>query len=363
MSISLVKISYQELRDRSYPQYEDRYEIASYLSESAREALLACPGNLDDSKTAMVLMLDGNVIIGRETRYGTRIMIGDEIKYAQSGGGLEIEESYRKEGLGADIMMENVMSKEYELKMGSFFSSMMIPMLKKLKFTIIEIPQYLKLNNARYILESIGLKGFLLRLGSSVANFGLRILNTKNKVKYNKLKKKFDIKKVNTIPSWVENMAVNDGHKYRELHDQKWFQWNLDYNLHGLPQDIQSFYAVYDKQGNPQGFFMTKERFEEEAGKWKNIIRGVIVEWGTANEEVLSEADLNLMAIYSFTPDVFHITTVSISEATGKQLKKMGFRPHGTHQMSYREKGGKQTEANNPDLWRLRYGCCNSILY
>lgn len=363
MSIELKHISYQELRNRTYPQYEDRYGIASYLSESAREALLACPGNLDDSKTAMVLMLDDNVIIGRETRYGTRIKIGDEIKYAQSGGGLEIEESYRKEGLGADIMMENVMSKEYELKMGSFFSSMMIPMLKKLKFTIIEIPQYLKLNNALYILESIGLKGGLLRLGSSIANFGLHIFDIKNKVKYNKLKKKFDIKKVTTIPSWVEDLAVNDGHKYRELHDQKWFQWNLDYNLHGLPQDIQSFYAVYDKQGNPQGFFMTKERFEEEAGKWKNIIRGVIVEWGSANEEVLSEADLNLMAIYSFTPKVFHITTVSISEATGKQLKKMGFRPHGTHQMSYREKGGKQTEANNPDLWRLRYGCCNSILY
>lgn len=363
MSIELKHISYQELRDRSYPQFEDRYGIASYLSESAREALLACPGNLDDSKTAMVLMLDANVIIGRETRYGTRVMIGDEMKYAQSGGGLEIEESYRKEGLGADIMMENVMSKEYELKMGSFFSSMMIPMLKKLKFMIIEIPQYNKLNNAKYILESFGLKSFLLRFGSTVANCGLRLLDIKNRVKYNKLKKKFDIKKVTTIPAWVEDIAVHDGHKYRELHDQRWFQWNLDHNLHGLPQDTQSFYAVYDKQGNPQGFFMTKERFEEEAGKWKNIIRGVVVEWGTAHEEVLSEADLNLMALYSFTPQVFHITTVSISKETGKQLKKMGFKPHGTHQMSFREKGGKQTDAGNPDLWRLRYGCCNSILY
>jgi len=363
MNITLKKISYKELRDRSYPQYEDRYGIASYLSESAREALLACPGNLDDTKTAMVLMLDDNVIIGRETRYGTRLMIGDEMKYAQSGGGLEVYETYRDEGLGADIMMENVMSKEYELKLGSFFSSMMIPMLKKLKFTIFEIPQYLKLNNARYILESLGLKGFMLRCSSSIANMGLRIFNIKNKVKYKKLRKKFDIKKVTTIPEWVEDIAVNDGHKYRELHDRKWFQWNLDHNLHGLPEDIQSFYAVYDKQGNPQGFFMTKERFEEEAGKWKNIIRGVIVEWGTTDEKILSEADLNLMAIYSFTPKVFHVTTVSISEATGKELKKMGFRPHGTHQMSYREKGGKQTEATNPDLWRLRYGCCNSILF
>ena len=50
MSISLVKISYQELRDRSYPQYEERYEIASYLSVSAREALLACLGTLDGTK-------------------------------------------------------------------------------------------------------------------------------------------------------------------------------------------------------------------------------------------------------------------------------------------------------------------------
>ena len=73
--LTLEKISYKELRDKSFEFRDDKYGILSYLTENAKEALLACPGNLDDSKTALVIMLDGDVITsGKIALFGTPIM-------------------------------------------------------------------------------------------------------------------------------------------------------------------------------------------------------------------------------------------------------------------------------------------------
>ena len=58
----------------------------------------------------------------------------------------------------------------------------------------------------------------------------------------------------------------NDGHKYMEVHDHKWLQWNLDYNFCGGINNHQSFYII-KRDGNPVGFFMLK--FRHYAEKWR----------------------------------------------------------------------------------------------
>ena len=147
-----------------------------------------------------------------------------------------------------------------------------------------------------------------------------------------------------------------------ELHDRSWLQWNLDYNLMGHMRDKQSFYAIYVKKGKPQGFFMTKERFEERAGRYQNIIRGTIVEWATIDANLLSEADIILMAMSTFSPDTFHIATVTSDKNTEKRLKLLGFIRHGNFQMSFKDKKEQFKDASDQNLWRLRYGCCNTII-
>ena len=100
------------------------------------------------------------------------------------------------------------------------------------------------------------------------------------------------------------------------------FQWCLDNRFTECPQDYQSFYAVYDKAGNPKGFFMTRVRIEKSKGKLKNTTCGTIVEWGSFDENILSETDLNLLATHSFDSRVDNITTVLTNVSFEKSMKQ-----------------------------------------
>lgn len=147
-----------------------------------------------------------------------------------------------------------------------------------------------------------------------------------------------------------------------EVHDRGWLQWCLDNKCTENSNDQQSFYAVYDRQGNPKGFFMTKERFERSQGKYKNVIRGTIVEWGSYSKEELSEIDLNLLAIDSFGTRVDNITTMLSDISDNKAMKKMGFIRHGSYQISIKPGEINQDGISERNKWRIRYGGCNTII-
>lgn len=359
----LHKISYKDLREFKYKNFDDPYSIVAFITDHLRETLLACPNNGDENKTAMYLMTDGNVAVGRVLQFGTKLKIDDEIVPAQTGGSSFVVEKYRSQGVGASLLLASKLSKEYDFKINSLFSEMVVPMLRRLKYNIFEFPQYVILRDLRPMLASIGFKGTLLDISGAVVNFPIRLIDILNKIKRKSLLRKFNVNKVVSVPEWAGKIVANDIHKYMELHDREWLQWNLDYNMNGYPGDRQSFYTVTSKSGEPVGFFMTKERFEEIAGRYHDILRGTIVEWGTGNPDVLSEADLNLLAIYTFTPKVFHVLTVPSEEKTEKSLKRMGFIKHGKLQMLVGDKKKKYSDIGDVHLWRIRYGSCNTIIY
>lgn len=362
--VVLKKISYGELRDKSYEFKDDRYGIATFFTEAVRQTLLACPGYQKDTDDVFWVLYDGDVVIGRELRFGTRLKVNDEIVWAQSGCAMEVCEEYQKTGAGVLLLLESTRSKGYGVNISAFFTVMRVKLFKKQKITVFEIPQFMKLVNTRFLFESVfKLKGVFLNMSTWIANSFLKILGIPNRIRTKKLMRSYTLKKETIVPEWAGVMATSDEHKYMEYHDSRWLQWNLDYNLNGFPEDIQSFYAVYDHSGVPQGFFMTKERLEKEAGRYRNIIRGTIVEWATSNNSRLSEADLNLLAISTFSPNTSHITTVTVDSATEKRLKKLGFKAHGTFQMSFKDKTGLYTDGTDMSLWRIRFGCCNSIVF
>jgi len=361
--LKLIRISYKELKEKPIEVKDDRYSIAAFFTENIRQTFLTCPGVKSESDCAVLLLFDGDIAIGREIRFGTRLKIGDDIIWVHTGCCLMVCEEYRKIGAGVIIMTANI-NKDDPVGFGAFFTPTRVKLLKKQKVAYFEIPEYIKLSNTRFLFESFwGFKGWILTVSSAIGNAGLRVLEIPNIIRKRKLLKKFVVKKEVVVPDWAGELATNDGHKYMEYHDTKWLQWNLDHNLKGFPQDKQSFYTVYDKNSKPMGFFMTKERYEEEAGRYKNIVRGTIVEWATLNEMILSEADLNLLAISTFSSNVSHITTVTDNPETGKKIKKMGFRDHGTFQMSFSDKTGSYADGTDLSNWRIRCGCSNSIIY
>lgn len=359
--VVLKKISYKELRDKSYLEYDDRYGMLSFVTETVRETLLACPNN-KDSKTAIYLSLFDNIVVGRALRLGTQIKIDNDIVWGQTGGSLEVHEEYRHYGAGVDIIWDDKVTTESDLRIGALLTSMAAPIHKRLKYSFFEIPQYIAIRSFKDKLKLSIKNVALLEFCTWIADLPLRFVDMINWFRYARLKKHFKIQKEAKVPEWVGDVATTDAHKYKELHNTQWLQWNLDFNMDKHHRNIQSLYTIYDKDNNPQGFFMTKERYEASAGIYNDVIKGTIVEWGTVDNHVLSEADIMLMAIPTFSKDVFHITTVTNDKETERRLKTLGYIRHGIFCMSINDRLKQYNDIADMNLWRIRYGCCNTII-
>lgn len=360
-------LTYKELKDGTYknayiPQ-DSKFNDTSHLTPGLRDALIACPGNQDDSKTFMKLCVDEeNKEVGRSFCFGTRVKGGDSVYWASTGCGFEVLEEYRKEGVGADLMMMSQPGNEYEFVLIAGVSHMILPIYRRLKYHMFEVPQYYKILNAKYALKRYSLKGTMLNVVSGLGNCVIKLLDIPNKFRINRINKRFSIKKETVIPEWVSEMTANDGHKYMEVHDKKWFQWCLDNNTNGHAEDIQSFYSVYDKNNKLWGFFMTKERLVVKSGPKKGYITGTVVEWESIDKSILSEADINLLALQTFSKKVDLIITLASESDTGSHLKKLGFAKRGVYYIGLKDKKKQLKDAGDPNLWRLRFGYTNMVI-
>ena len=366
-SITPRKITYIELRDGSYkktyiPQ-DEKFEGVSSMTSFLRDALIACPTNNDDTKTAMYLMLDDGLEIGRCYMYGSRIKAGLETFDAQVFFGLEALEEYRNEGVGTSLLLYPLTNKEYDYVLVGGMTPMVIPMYKKMKYHIFEVPQYVKLLNSRYLLIPFGLSGIILKMATGLCNGVIKLMDIPIRIRSKYLRKKFIVKKESIIPEWAGELATNDGHKYMEQHNREWLQWNLEHNSHGYKEDIQSFYTVSDKNGIPLGFFMTNERLKKTEGRIKNSIRGKLLEWGSYDFSVLSEADINLLALSTYSSSVDLVMSIAGENDTAKRLKRMGFIQRGTFPIGIKDKKNVLKDASDQRLWRLRFGYTNTNIY
>ena len=108
---------------------------------------------------------------------------------------------------------------------------------------------------------------------------------------------------------------------------------------------------------------MTKERYRSEAGgRLHNFILGAIVEWGSYDESLLSESDLNLLALTTFTKEVDIIEFASADMDTINKMKLHGFIKHGDARIGFRDKKKKYKDASDIKNWRIRYGYADLIL-
>lgn len=266
-------------------------------------------------------------------------------------------------GLGSLLLHDTIMNSEYPIYIGQLFSSGAISILKKMDLCIFGKPLYNKNKRMRSVLVAKGYVGIRLSIGCALGDFKLRILDLPNKIRLLILKRKFTIKRENIVPNWVEEITLHDGHRYMEVHDRDWLQWNLDHVFSKNPADKNFFYAVYDKTGKPVGFYMTKERFEEnKKGILRNLVRGTVVEWGSNDETRLTEFDLNILAFSSFGRHVDKINTVISSENSKQIMTKLGFEYRGMYQMILKKTPDYDSAIQDQENWRIRYGGCNTVL-
>ena len=362
--ITIKLISYGRLREGDWLNDDDRHGLAAFVDENVRQTFLQSPNNDNKDKTAVLLAVENGVVVGRHLLYGTSIKNGNSIIKAQSSGSTEVHESPRGKGIGSRINKWTLNNDEYPVYICSLLSPACLRIMEKKEngCTIFDFPELVKIVDTEAAFAVRGIKGGLLKICRKVGNFIVWSLNISNRNRVRKLKKKYIVKQLSSVPKWAEEMCLNDGHKYAEYHDEAWLEWNLTHNLSGQTEDKQSFYAIYDQNQTPVGFFLTKERLRRDIEKFDKMLCGTLCEWASVAVD-LSESDINLLAWSTFSRNCYRILTVTDNPKTEKELKRKGFLRHGSMQMGFRDKLGQYPEMVDQSLWRIRYGCCNSILY
>ena len=337
MEVSYQFYTFADLKSEVLDGFKDDEGILSSGLGLYKDALLANPYVINDNEYAMCLAITDGTIVGRYMLFPTLLKVDGTIKTIQTGGGIIVDERRRGERIGMTLIQKASSNDSHDLYFGALYTRAAYNIFKKTD-PMLEIPQFVK--------ERVqGIKK-LLELPLT-----WRLYN---------LKKRIVVKELAKVPNWAGEMATNDSHKYYEVHDTKWLQWVLDNTATGVPSDRQSFYAIYDKKDNPIGFFMTKVR--TITNKTESFVKGNVVEWATKNSSVLNEADINILSLETFDSSVSRVWTISENKTTEKLLKRFSFKRRGWLAMSIKDKKGQFPDIGDVSQWRIRYGCCNTIL-
>lgn len=347
-----------ETRDIKYsevgnlPHLDDKYGIVAYGLEQRKRIFLANP-RIDSKLTFLFLMLSDGVVVGRCYYFKGAMKAGNEVYDSLSTSALEVAEPYRAQTFGPAIMFNTLSNKIYPFQIISCISAIALPIYRQLRYTVFAIPKYRLFYNSTAHLANKGLRGLLLKGVAGIVN---RVRRLKYR-RYGKADNRFTVKCLDKVPEWVDDIALNDGHKYMEAHDSKWMQWNIMGSFGNHKGDYTRFFGIY-RGAEPIGFFMTNRRVTLES---VNMSNGNIVEWGATNGSTLSELEIYKLAIPTFGDDVSDIFIGTVDSSTQTGVKKMGFKHIGDEHVAVRDVNKTFKDISDESLWRLRIGYTDGI--
>lgn len=360
MSVTLETISYEKLKE-GLTFDNDKYSVLSYQYKTRREALLANPFLDDYSMDYMLIGTADGIIIGRDTRFPIKFKVDDNILDAFSGTSFFVMEEYRKDPIGAEMFLYKLRNKSYVVSIASGLSDMAIPFHKKTKRTVFFFPKFWQIRRSRSFFQKLGIKGPLLSIFTFLFDIPIKIFKSWQLNGTTKMIKDYSVEKVSIVPRWVEDVVMNDGHKYMELHDQKWLQWNLDYNFCGGKDNYQSFYVIYHA-GHPVGFFMLKHRFYDNKWRMRNVKIASVVEWGVSQGEKLTELDIIKLASKALPNDIDILELATTDKKLAQRFKHKLFLNRGEANVSVHDIKKQYSDIKQMDLWRLRLGYADVIM-
>lgn len=341
----------------------DPYNVGDVVSNPARrKAFVECPFVRDEEFVMLILARVDGVAAGRIMAFPSLFKAGDEVLPSNGGSSLLVADEFRHLDIAIELVTCSVNKKRTNAGFGADFSKDGINVNKALRRTIFTMKKMMLARNSRFIFENAGLKGGMLKIVVALTNIVIRPATYLFNYRLPKRLKQYNVKEVKEVPEWVDDIVMNDGHKYMEVHDHRWFQWCLNNMFYTHPKSCNRFFTV-EKDGESVGFFMTKERYGGIAVRnISPMLTGTIVEWGSKNEKILSEFDLVKLAVPTFSKSIDMIQFVSDDKDTIKKAKRHCFFQHGVHYITFRDMTKRFKEAKDQDLWRLRFGYSDSIM-
>lgn len=361
-NMEIVTITYQDVIEGYVPE-GDVYGLASYaLAEPRRKAFLSNPNLTDTSKVMLKVLRNDSVIIGRSMMFPSRFKADGKIVETVGGSALEVAQEFRDGEAGGCLMAYNIRHKENNAVISSGFSPAAAKCHKALRAYMLCFPQLMQVRNFKPILRKAGIKKFFSDVIGVLANCVIWPFIQYSKHRSKMLYRNYTIEEVKKIPDWVEDISLNDGHRYMEVHDRKWFQWTLDNKFHSHPNNVTRFYCV-SKDGDNLGFFMTKERHKHvDKTKGGDIVIGSICEWGSKNIKILSELDLHIMALSRFSAKVDAIFMATNNNDVVKHMKRHLFVPRNEAKIAFYDLRKEYRDARDINLWRVRLGYGDTVL-
>lgn len=356
MEITNQVITYKQIRE-GYVIDRDNAGIAAYdISPKRIKTFLANPFLNDETKCMIYLSRVDGIVRGVITFFPTQVKVGEEYIETVGASAMQVQEEFQEMALGAELVTYPFYNENNKMLVYAGFSADALPIYRAMKFGVFGMPKMIQPISTRLIFERAGLKGLVLDLATIVSNCVVRPYIAFATIGSRCLSKKYHIEKMDKIPDWVNDVVLNDGHKYMEVHNKEWFQWNIDYCFLDNPRNKQEFHAIYENDRSV-GFYMTKDRICMLGGLKKHtMVFRSIVEWGSFDETKLSEFDIYRLALINKPKDVKMIQVASYDKEVTRKVKKLGLLHHGFAYMGCRDLTKQYNDSKNPDLWRIRVG-------
>lgn len=354
--------SYKDFK-KGFVVDNDPYNIGEVVTnQSRRKAFVECPFVNDEDFVMLILARVDGVAAGRIMAFPTLFKAGEEILHSNGGSSLLVADEFRHLDVAIELVTNTANKKRTSAGFGADFSQDGINVNKALRRTIFTMDKMMLPRNSRFVFENAGLKGGLLNVATAITNIFLRPITYLLDYRKPKHLRQYKVKEVAEVPEWVDEIVLYDGHKYMEVHNHCWLQWCLDNMFYSNPECFNRFYIV-EKNGMPQGFFLTKVRcYGIESRNISPMLTGSVVEWGSKDEKMLSEFDLVRLAVPTFPKNIDIIQFVSDDKVTIKKAKRHCFIQHGVHYITFKDMTKRFKEAKDQSLWRLRFGYSDSIM-
>ncbi len=362
MGIVLQEIKYNEVLSGISIKGDTHSLYKSGFEEKRKEVLLKNPNLSDDSYTAAYLVRADDEVVGTLFPFPTKIKVGEEILNASSGSSLSVLKEYEKEAAGADLVLAPIRDKRNKGVVLADLSKDGLNCYQAFRFKDFALPKMIQPRSSKFLLQNYGFKGFPLRALNGIINIFLKPFISFSLLRLHNFSKKYNVVKLDVVPSWVDDMVLNDGHKYMEVHDHRWLQWCLDNTFSSENFHHKSFYAIYDNNERPIGFFFNYEK--TTSIPYRHIFdlrQGTIMEWGSYDESKLSELDITKIAISYFSKDLAMCQFATTNKVVLNKMKSYGFIHHNYHHIVFKDNTKMLKDCGDSNLWRLRFGYADSL--
>lgn len=362
--IFYYKRTYGELKNKKSLDFEDKYNIISSLNPLMRKALLNKPIPYDENEVCQILAIANNIVVGVVNCFSSQLLLRGKKVPVQAGSYLYVHKDFRKYAIGGDLMMQYKSLHSSGNCIASGISQVAKPFYSILRYSIFEFPRFMFLRKCRSVLQTIlKIDGVTLFCTSKVVDAGLWIYRNILFLYTSILTNNLTVTQPMDTPNEVENIILSDSHPFMELHDKKWIDWNLNYTFNEDKRNKKALYLI-KKEQEIMGFFIIKIEFHKEASNrgFKNVYLGSVMEWGSKNEDILSEAMIHLLALKTFPKYIDGVQMATSSTKTQKIFKRIGFVHVGDANMAVFLKSVKEEGIKDINNWRIRLAASDTLI-